>query len=80
MANSPIVLSWIVKKKNLKGQFPSLPLATPVSCHTHTVTAYKCLWLKTGPAIYQTSLKQDTIAMGIFTQQLVALSNFYSFI
>lgn len=63
---------WIT---TVKGQLHvSSPfLTTPTLPHTYIMTACECHWLKTGPAIYQTSLKQETIGMGIFTPQLVAL-------
>ena len=89
MANLQLFYQELSRKKfgsqQLKEKFTSLPFAhttfslTHTHTHTHTMIARECHWLKTGQAIYQTSLKQETIGKGIFTQQLVAL-NFYSFI
>lgn len=65
--------------QQFKDQFTSFPLAlspflTLSITHTQTHRACERHGLKTGPAIYQTSLKQDTIGMGIFTQQLVTFT------
>lgn len=84
MANIPVVLPWIAiaAKRNLDHSSLRTSSPFPLPClaslpHLATNTHKDSLWFhgrKTGPAIYQISLKQETIGMGIFTQQLVGLT------